>query len=184
MFTKNFQALLAGMFNASDNSTTYQEAYNSTLGTVLGGQARYRMALFGSEPRATNLISDEDGTVTKSNAGLFMLAGTGSTPPTKEDIKLAALAALTPQSLTAISNITAEKISTSCVVTETFGNFTEAPITITELGVYVSLGSIDTSGSTYKSGYILLARELLAEPVVIEPGALHTFQMTLDFSNI
>lgn len=184
MFTKNFQALLAGLFNASANNTDYQEAYNSTLGTVLGGQARYRQALFGSAPRATNLISDEDGTVTKNNAGLFMLAGTGSTPPTKEDTKLAALAALTPQSLTAVSNVTAGKISTSCVVTETFGNFTEAPITITELGVYVCLSSSETSGATYKTGYALLARELLAEPVVIEPGALHTFQMTLDFSNI
>lgn len=101
------------------------------------------------------------------NAGKFMLLGTGTTPPTIDDYRLASFVGLTVVS----SNHTYyAKKGRILIYTRTFVNSTSEAITITELGMYI--GGVDNMP-------FLIAREVLSEPVVIQPEESKAFTFTL-----
>ena len=102
------------------------------------------------------------------NAGNFMLLGTGTTPPTIDDYKLDSFVELT---VVNSSQTYLNKKGRILTYTRTFVNSTSEAITITELGMYIGKPNADKPHLT--------AREVLSEPVVIQPGESKAFTFTL-----
>lgn len=178
MFTKNFQRIMAYIFNPTSGYATGKSVNDTQLYCFMNS---YLMGQ-GKEPTNSGkaILQTEGDAPSSSKNGWSLLLGTGDTPPTKDDLKLAAQAT-TLKALTrsCISNPIASGYSTSAVITNTFANYTEEPVTVKEMGLYYVM--YDSSGV---NGTMLAAREVLPEPITMNPGDIRTFQMTLDFSNI
>lgn len=101
-------------------------------------------------------------------AGNFMLLGTGTTPPTIDDYKLASFVKLT---VVNSDQTYYSRKGSILTYTRTFRNDLSEAVTITELGMYIG-------GPNTNKPY-LIAREVLAEPVVIQSGESKAFTFTL-----
>lgn len=172
---------MAYMFNASG----YYASGVGVEGTVISISVSSLDMAQGYSPTASTtyiLQSEEDTANWSTKNGWHLLLGTGDTPPTKDDFKLAAQAStLKPITRACVNSTIKNSLSTSGVVTNTFANYTSEPVIVKEIGLYFLLNST-SSGST--NGIMLAAREVLPEPITMNPGDIRTFQMTLDFSNI
>lgn len=106
-----------------------------------------------------------------SNAsrGCYLLIGAGATPPTIDDYKLESL--VSNYTVLAQTHTTFSKYSASAfIITRTIQNpSTTEPLTIKEVGLFGG-----TSAQLY-----MIAREVLDEPVILQPGEKHAFTMTI-----
>lgn len=116
-----------------------------------------------------NFLGFVSGSNLDYSAGQSMrlLLGSGDSNASIDDYKLESL--LTDYSVLAHSKTSIGTYDTLCTV---FSRTIEANanITIKEYGVV----GVDNSGNA-----LLLAREILPEPVVLQPGEKHTFTMTM-----
>ena len=140
-----------------------------------------------SDLTSTNVFRDDAGypageisrNVTSNNShdiGMLIL-GSGTTAPTKDDYKLESFIGTDKLQCTNASNSINETIGsdTTNIVTRTwtFKNITEAPITVNEMGL------ICNSVRSNDIKIFLLAREVLASPVTIQPNDKYTFEVNL-----
>lgn len=131
----------------------------------------------------TAIISDPYG-VNKGTSGIIVL-GSGDTPPTKEDYKLdswiptANLRMETASISLPISNLNENATPPDRIGTflTTFRNVTLNNITVKEVGLVVPFGSKESN--TLFVSKILLVRNVLENPVIIKPGELYTFSLTI-----
>lgn len=101
--------------------------------------------------------------------GCYLLLGSGSTPPAIDDYKLESLVS-NYTVLTQTHTTFTEYSATAFVITRTIQNPSLAePLTIKEIGLF---------GGTGQQLY-MIAREVLDEPVVLQPGEKHSFTMTI-----
>lgn len=105
-----------------------------------------------------------------SATGVYIVLGTGTTPATVADIKL--------ENVTEDYEIVTQtkaiplKFSSSMInITRVIQNTGNAPLTISEVGLYASYANAFT-------GAMMLAREVI-EPVTLQPGEKHSFTMDL-----
>lgn len=131
----------------------------------------------------TGIVKDPYG-VNKGTCGMIIL-GSGDTPPTKEDYKL--------DSWIPTANLRMETASISLPISDlnenttppdrigtfltTFRNVTLTNITVKEIGLVVPYSSIIKD--TLFVSKILLVRDVLESPVIIKPGELYTFSLTI-----
>ena len=117
----------------------------------------------------SNFLGFASGNGLDYSAGQSMrlLFGSGDSSASVDDYKLESL--VTDYSALAHSKTSIGTYDTLCTI---FSRTIEANsnITIKECGVV----SVDNSGNT-----LLLAREVLPEPVTLQPGEKHTFTMTI-----
>ena len=101
--------------------------------------------------------------------GCYLLIGAGATPPTIDDYKLESL--ISNYAVLAQTHITFSKYSANAfIITRTIQNPSSAePLTIKEVGLFGGSGS----------QLYMVAREVLDEPVVLQPGEKHAFTMTI-----
>jgi hypothetical protein len=131
----------------------------------------------------TAIVSDPYG-VNKGTSGMIIL-GSGDTPPTKEDYKLdswiptANLRMETASISLPISNLNENTTPPDRIGTflTTFRNVTLSNITVKEIGLVVPFGSQEAN--TLFVSKILLVRDVLESPVIIKPGELYTFSLTI-----
>lgn len=102
-------------------------------------------------------------------AGCCLLLGSGSTSPTIDDYKLEEL--VSNYTVLAQTHTTFVEYSASAfIITRTIQNPSLAePLTIKEVGLF---------GGTGQKLY-MIAREVLDEPVILQPGEKHAFTMTI-----
>ena len=156
MLTNNYYTMLGTYY--SDNNLTGVD----TAGESASYVGRY-MAKVSSRINEGNTPDYYE-----PNAGNFMLLGTGTTPPTIDDYKLDSFVELT---VVNSSQTYSNKKGRILTYTRTFVNSTSEAITITELGMYIGKSNVDKPHLT--------AREVLSEPVVIQPGESKAFTFTL-----
>ena len=125
---------------------------------------------------STNFDSSFDQSSTsKSNtdysdgsAGCCLLVGAGATPPTIEDYKLENLVSnytVVAQTHTTFSSYNVNAF----LITRTIQNPSSVePLTIKEVGLFGGDGKL-----------YMIAREVLDDPVILQPGEKHTFTMTI-----
>lgn len=101
--------------------------------------------------------------------GVRFLFGSDNTPVTIDDYKLGEL--VTNYIGVAMNHTTFSDYGVNVFhVTRTIKNTSESPITIKEMGIF----------GMYSNKIFMLAREVLPEPVTIEPGKMHDFAMIIN----
>lgn len=142
----------------------------------------------------TDLMISSEGNVSTAGSGwstqTTLVVGSGTTPVTDDDYKLdAPITTLTAVSATTSckTNDTGNTLSpTTFVISTTYRNDTEAPITVNEIGIMIPVG-YKLSGTSTNDNAIsscLIYREVLTTPVTIEPNQLRTFSITTDVATI
>ena len=165
MLLKNFGALLATAFT----NAILQEGVKCTTGEFPANDSLKRL------PQNQNSISQILTTATYeanrggSGNGTFTIGfGDGTTPPTIDDYKFSG------SLVTAALGVNRGTISVGCNGT-TFQvvvmNKTESAMTIKEIGLFMQVSG---------SGCVMLTRDVLPEPVVLEIGASKGFEIFID----
>lgn len=103
------------------------------------------------------------------SCGCYLLIGAGATPPTIDDYKLESL--ISNYTVLAQTHTTFSEYSASAfIITRTIQNpNTTEPLTIKEVGLF---GGNNTQ-------LYMIAREVLDEPIILQPGEKHAFTMTI-----
>lgn len=155
MVTKNFISIVQAALIWSNQQVKRinEYLYNASFSDSFG------------ETSANKLNTDySDGSY-----GCCLLVGAGATPPTIEDYKLENLVSnytVVAQTHTTFSGYNANAF----LITRTIQNSSSAePLTIKEVGLFGGDG-----GQLY-----MIAREVLDEPVILQPGEKHSFTMTI-----
>ena len=101
--------------------------------------------------------------------GCCLLIGAGATPPTIDDYKLESL--ISNYTVLAQTHTTfSDYCASAFIITRTIQNPSSAePLTIKEVGLFGGSGT----------QLYMIAREVLDEPVVLQPGEKHSFTMDL-----
>ena len=155
MVNKNFMSIVRGGFARSS-------------GLVMLVDETTRNTDFSSSFSGSN--SDKlDTDYSNVTYGCRLLLGSGITPPTINDYKLENLVS-DYTCITQTHTLFVEYSASAIMVTRTIQNPSLAePLTIKEVGLF---------GATGTKLY-MIAREVLDEPVVLQPGEKHSFTMTI-----
>ena len=116
--------------------------------------------------------------------GLYMILGSGDTPPTKEDYKLDSFISTTDlsvQNYYGTGPILESPPSYMLSITTSYKNNTNENITVKEIGIARSfLLPIETEGTTTNEiRHILLVRDVLQNPVIIKPDEITSFTVVI-----
>lgn len=160
MLTKNYQLWTIGYNNPQITSFS---GVKTTVGNV-GGQASSNAA----HSAGINAY------YTNTNSGMYIDVGFGTTAETVDDYKLADSNSLNNNSLLTYLSTTVSMLFPDYSVTSIYRNDTVNPITVTEIGLC-------TKGNSANNSVIncLLTRVVLDTPVVIQPGEIKSFTITL-----
>lgn len=181
MWTKNGKKLFIKQLSTSFTSTSGNASSFIFRGCTGTDITMGFNALISGVANSVNYIT-ADMTVTPSanNASYFLVwqlyIGTGTTPPTEEDITLEAPVAFTCPVAPQISR---GDNQTTLLITYTFTNNTEETKTITEIGLCSRVVE-----STTNSPAVLFNRRLLDTPVVMNAGDAYAFTFRIDTSNL
>ena len=114
---------------------------------------------------SSDLMYKDYSNMADANAGIYLLIGVGTTTATSDDYKLDSIESnytVITQNHTVFTNTYGNQI---LVINRIIQNTSSSAITINELGL---------------CGWkIMIAREVLPEPVTLQPGEKHTFTMTI-----
>lgn len=179
MLTKNFKLLFTA-YTKSQSWSLYNLIYSTNNYNIVNTEGKSLRELSNEGiflPTDSlyynyylNAPSNDDKEVLSNNkgAGTTILFGTGTTPPSVDDFKLDSI----------IENI--EIINTNVngnggiwLCSRTIRNNNNDVVSISEVGLYSA-----PTNSNYNFRY-LLAREVLQEPVVMQPGEVYTFTFTI-----
>lgn len=160
MLTNNSAGLIS--VNLQSTSGNY-DVCKTTEGKSASASYSWLKQLFSTLLPLKNVPSS-------SATGVYLVLGTGTTPATVTDIKL--------ENVTEDYEIVTQtkaiplKFSSSMInITRVIQNTGNAPLTISEVGLYASYANAFT-------GAMMLAREVI-EPVTLQPGEKHSFTMDL-----
>lgn len=161
MITNNFLQLSASVMADTDCNFHSLTDKNFTIG---------KTALDFRTDRADTSInmSNDPG------PGVRLLLGSGSTPATSDDVNLESTISAY-QVVSHTHQLNNDYSSTILTINRLVKNNTELDISISEMGLFITV-----SYYGYGSGAaFLLAREVLSESVVLQPGEKHSFTMTI-----
>ena len=160
MLTNNFAGLVS--LSIQSTSTNYYVC-KTTEDKLVSASYNWIRQLFGASLTLKNVPSS-------STTGIYLVLGTGTTPATAADI---ALENLTEEYevVTQTKDLPLKFSSSMINITRVIRNTGNAPLTISEVGLYASYANAFTGG-------MMLAREVI-EPVILQPGEKHSFTMDL-----
>ena len=162
MLLKNFGALLANAL--ADDSIT--EGIKCTTGELPASTTLKTMpSSRTSMGRTVNTAAYTANSASGGNASWAFGFGDGTTPPTIDDYKFSGTLVEPSRASTSTSNG-----SNGATFQMVAINQTEEAMTIKEIGLF--------SSST--AGCVMVTRDVLPEPVVLEPGASKGFQIYID----
>ena len=161
---------------------------SSGSGTQNGYSIRNSVRSFFYDPNRSgvNLVDEQtsyvggivnNGVNTYNYPYFILFVGTGDTPVTIDDYKLAA-----PISLQVNSHSCLQPTAGRIVVTRQFINNTEEAVTIKEIGLY--LGSTKRQYTDEAVPFIMLGRKVLDSPVTLQVGDSYSFDYNIDMSQI
>ena len=160
MLTNNYASLLSlSIGTKSNNLPVCKDTNGSTVSpnkTWLATILQYSI---------TTITGDGE-----AQRGHWMVFGEGSTPVKSSDISIESPITEGFDVISQTSNIPYIYSSTAMTVTRIIQNTGSTPITISEVGLY---------GANVSTETIMLAREVLAEPITLQPGEKHSFTMDL-----
>lgn len=160
MLTNNSAGLIS--VNLQSTSDNY-DVCKTTEGKSASASYSWLKQLFSALLPLKNVPSS-------SATGVYLVLGTGTTPATVADIKLANVTE--DYEIVTQTKAIPLKFSSSMInITRVIQNTGNAPLTISEVGLYASYASAFT-------GAMMLAREVI-EPVTLQPGEKHSFTMDL-----
>lgn len=171
----------------TDGQNERDKSMSNTCGLTLG------YGRFYTDSNNTGLMIPSSGSVASVTSGITsqttLVIGSGTTPVTDDDYKLdVPITTLTAVSATTSCKTedTGEKLSpTTFVISTTYRNDTEAPVTVKEIGIMIPVGfSSNYSNNPNAISSCLIYREVLETPVTIEPNQLRTFSITTDVATI
>lgn len=160
MLTNNSAGLIS--VNLQSTSGNY-DVCKTTEGKSASASYSWLKQLFSTLLPLKNVPSS-------SATGVYLVLGTGTTPATVADIKLENVTEdyeIVTQTKAIPLNFSSSMINITRVIQNT-GN---APLTISEVGLYASYANAFT-------GAVMLAREVI-EPVTLQLGEKHSFTMDL-----
>ena len=160
MLTNNFAGLVS--LNCQIGSDNYVVCKTTENKTASASYSWFRQ-LFSASLSLKNVPSS-------ATTGVYLVLGTGTTPATAADIKLENVAE-DNEVITQTKDVPLKFSSSIMTITRVIRNTGNAPLTISEVGLYASYASAFT-------GAIMLAREVI-EPVTLQPGEKHSFTMDL-----
>ena len=117
-----------------------------------------------------NSLLLKDAPSSNSLTGIYLVLGKGTTPATAADIKLENVTE-DYEVVTQTKDVPLTFSSSIMTITRVIRNIGNAPLTISEVGLYASYMNTFT-------GAMMLAREVI-EPVTLQPGEKHSFTMDL-----
>ncbi len=152
MITNNLISLMSGIFSATVGFTL-----KNLQGSEQSWSNRSYYEMFTNDLPYKDYNADE--------AGCYLLLGSGDTTPTSVDYKLDSVQSdysVLTQNHVVYTNVYTNQLF---IITRIIQNTSDNPLTIKELGL---------------CGWkILFARDVLPEPVILQPGEKHTFTMTI-----
>ena len=160
MLTNNFAGLVS--LNCQPGSGNYTVCKTTENKTASASYSWFRQ-LFGASLLLKNAPSS-------AITGVYIVLGTGTTPATAADIKLENVTE-DYEIVTQTKDIPQTFSSSIITITRVIRNTGNAPLTISEVGLYASYAGAFT-------GAIMLSREVI-EPVTLQPGKKHSFTMDL-----
>lgn len=170
MLLKNFSYGLVSLF-LKNNSNRNEKYLKGTKGQNVGisnGTSMARTSLGFIIDTIYNGSSD----VIDSNYGSFATAyGTGDTPPTVDDYQLSGDLISTLTTTNGAINVNANGITFSHSITNTGST----SVTIKEIAL-----CIRASGQYSSPVCVMLTRDVLAEPIVLEPNAQRNISIFID----
>lgn len=159
MVTKNFASLVT-MALTGDNSSLIN----------YDGQTTSVPSTYIVESFKTDLLNKNYSEL-KGVIGAILALGSGNTPAAVDDLTLNNVI----DDYTVVSQthtLFSKQISdTMCVYSRTVKNTSDAPLTISEMGIFIGHNSWQLSA--------MVARDVLDTPVVLQPGKKYTFTMTI-----
>lgn len=165
MLLKNFGAILPTAFG----NAILQEGVKCTTGEFPANNGLKRL------PQNPSSISEILATTTYeanqagSGSGAFVIGfGDGTTPPTIDDYKFSGNL-VTPAIARTLGTISVGSNGTTFQLVVT--NTTESAMTIKEIGLFMQVSG---------DGCVMLTRDVLPEPVVLEAGASKGFEIFID----
>lgn len=164
MLLKNFGALLATALTGK----TLTEGVKCTTGELPKVSGLLQI---GPNSILSNVISSDEYAANSSTAKASQWAfgfGTGTTPPTIDDYKFSG-DLVTPTFVPASG--TAYNGSNGSIFAMAVINPTQEAMTINEIGLFRNLDS---------TGCVMLTRDVLPQPVVLQPGESKGFQIYID----
>lgn len=161
MLTNNYAGLVS--LNCQISSTNYNVCKTTSNADVKAAYSWLRSMM----PYSLLLKDAPSG---KQSDGVYIVLGTGTTPATAADIKLENVTE-DYEVITQTKDVPLKFSSSMMNITRVIRNTGNAPLTISEVGLYASYASAFT-------GAIMLAREVI-EPVTLQPGEKHSFTMDL-----
>ena len=154
MITYNFMSGIRGLFNADPSLRRASDgAYDSVTAGSSGNFFKYN--------------ADGGKDYTFSDQAHRLLLGTGDTPESLEDYKLAELT--TDYTVLSSTKTLSGEYGKEVVIYTRVIQAGESGLTVKEQGLVIG----------YSGGNYLIARDVLPEPVTLQPGEKHTFTMTI-----
>lgn len=160
MLTNNSAGLIS--VNLQSTSGNY-DVCKTTEGKSASASYSWLKQLFSALLPLKNVPSS-------ATTGVYMVLGTGTTPATVADIKLENVTE-DYEIVTQTKDIPLKFSSSMINITRVIRNTGNAPLTISEVGLYASYANAFT-------GAIMLAREVI-EPITLQPGEKHSFTMDI-----
>lgn len=161
MLTNNFAGLVS--LNCQSSSGSY-----GVCKTTSNTDTKASNAWLRSMVSYALLLKDAPNN--NQSTGVYIVLGTGTTPATAADIKLENVTE-DYEVITQTKDVPLKFSSSMMNITRVIRNTGNAPLTISEVGLYASYANAFT-------GAIMLAREVI-EPITLQPGEKHSFTMDL-----
>lgn len=163
MLLKNFGALLATALT----NTRLTEGVKCTTGELPKATSLLQMVPSGSLNEVIDSKAYTANSISSSSSQWAFGFGTGTTPPTIDDYKFSG-DLVTPTHVTASG--TAYNGSNGSIFAMVVINQTQEAMTINEIGLF----------RRTPIGCVMLTRDVLPQPVVLQPGESKGFQIYID----
>lgn len=179
MLTSNFKKLIFGIFMNTTVDGSYVIPSDSVTFKNSNGQSMVWDAISDSQTQSALLNDLLMTNIVQVNVGssdtrfIYFRVGTGTTNPTPSDYDLENVN--TDIGCTIVNTSFSDNTNTK-VYNVTFSNPTANDITINEIGMY---GKMPYYNNGYKTGYVMLDRTVLNEPVTIPAGESRTLTYEL-----
>lgn len=163
MLLKNFGALLATALT----NTNLTEGVKCTTGELPQATSLLKMGPYGLLSKVIDPSAYTVNSYSTASSQWAFGFGTGTTPPTIDDYKFSG-DLVTPTIVGASG--TAHNGSNGSIFAMVVNNQTQEAMTINEIGLFTRVST----------GCVMLTRDVLPQPVVLQPGESKGFQIYID----